>query len=338
MMDETIDIVYTWCDAADAKWAAKKDAFARSCGLPADSKANAACRFAAGEDLRFSLRSVERCAPWIGFVFLVVDDDATLPVWLDEGNPKLRVVRHSEIIPARYLPTFASSCIEHHLARIPGLSERFLCANDDTMFYRKVEPSFFYAPDGLPYCRYAGKPRPADWKPANPYESRLRRALDLVMSRHPHQGRQLRSAAVRYPHHNIDAYLKSDMLATFDLYSDEIAKTLGSHFRTKDAVQRAVYYYEALATGRGHYRLARRAVGVRRSWIRRLLRPAYAESLQFVRRRWKTGLDELRQWRPGLFCFNDTLEITDDDRAGLVEVYRELFPDRSSFEKPGVLA
>ena len=338
MMDETIDIVYTWCDAADAKWAAKKDAFARSCGLPADSKANAACRFAAGEDLRFSLRSVERCAPWIGFVFLVVDDDATLPVWLDEGNPKLRVVRHSEIIPARYLPTFDSSCIEHHLARIPGLSERFLCANDDTMFYRKVEPSFFYAPDGLPYCRYAGKPRPADWKPANPYESRLRRALDLVMSRHPHQGRQLRSAAVRYPHHNIDAYLKSDMLATFDLYSDEIAKTLGSHFRTKDAVQRAVYYYEALATGRGHYRLARRAVGVRRSWIRRLLRPAYAESLQFVRRRWKTGLDELRQWRPGLFCFNDTLEITDDDRAGLVEVYRELFPDRSSFEKPGVLA
>ena len=220
-MDRPVDIVYTWCDAADEKWAAKKDAVARSCGLPADSKANAACRFAAGEDLKFSLRSAEECAPWIRRVFLVVDDDAALPAWLDSENPKLRVVRHSEIIPARYLPTFDSSCIEHHLAHIPGLSERFLCANDDTMFYRKVEPSFFYAPDGFPYCRYAGKPRPADWKPANPYESRLRRALDLVLARHPHPCRQLRSAAVRYPHHNIDAYLKSDMLATFDLYSSE---------------------------------------------------------------------------------------------------------------------
>ena len=334
-MDAPVDIVYTWCDAADAKWAAKKDAVARYCGLPPDSKANAACRFAAGVDLKFSLRSAEICAPWIRTVFLVVDDDAALPAWLNPENPKLRVVRHSEIIPSRYLPTFDSSCIEHHLAHIPGLSERFLCANDDTMFYRKVEPSFFYAPDGLPYCRYAGKPRPVDWKPANPYESRLRRALDLVMSRHPDPGRQLRSAAVRYPHHNIDAYLKSDMLATFDLYSGEIEKTLGLHFRTKDTVQRAVYYYEALATGRGHYRLARRAVGVKRSWIRSLLRPAYAESLQFVRKRWKTGLDELRQWRPGLFCFNDTLEITDEDRAGLVKVYGELFPDKSSFEKQG---
>lgn len=332
-MDIPVDIVYTWCDSADEKWAAKKDAVARSCGLPADSRANAACRFAGGEDIKFALRSMEACAPWIRTVFLVVDDDASLPPWLDTGNPKLRIVRHSEIIPARFLPTFDSSCIEHHLAHIPALSERFLCANDDMMFYRKVEPSFFYAADGLPYCRFAGKPRPADWKPANPYESRLRRALDLVLSRHPHPGRQLRSAAVRYPHHNIDAYLRSDLLATFDRYSDEIAKTLGLHFRSKDTVQRIVYYYEALATGRGHYRLARRAVGVKRSWIRSLLRPAYAESLQFVRKRWKTGLDELRQWRPGLFCFNDTLEITDEDRAELARVYGELFPEKSSFEK-----
>ena len=125
------------------------------------------------------------------------------------------------------------------------------------------------------------------------------------------------------------------MLATFDLYSSEIEKTLGCHFRSKDTVQRAVYYYEALASGRGHYRLARRAVGVKRSWIRSLLRPAYAESLQLVRKRWATGLDELRQWRPGLFCFNDTLEITDEDRAGLVKVYGELFPDKSSFERRG---
>ncbi len=117
------------------------------------------------------------------------------------------------------------------------------------------------------------------------------------------------------------------------MYSVEIAKTLGCHFRSKDTVQRAIYYYEALAVGRGHYRLARRAIGVKRSWILRLLRPAYAESLQFLRKHWKTGLDELRQWNPGLFCFNDSLEITDEDRAGLAEVYGSMFPAKSSFEK-----
>lgn len=332
-MDSPVDIVYTWCDAADEKWFAKKQATARACGIPEDSRVNAACRFAGGCDLKFALRSAEGCAPWLRTVFLVVDDDATLPEWLAADNPRLRIVRHSEIIPAEYLPTFDSSCIEHHLVRIPGLSDRFLCANDDTMFYRPVEQSFFFARDGLPYFRYAGKARPLDWKPANPYESRLRRALDLVLARHGRRGRDLLAAAVRYPHHNIDAYVKSDLAATFDRYSDEIGKTLGSHFRSPDTVQRAIYGYEALATGRGHYRLARRAIGVKRSLLRRILRPAFAESMQFVRRRWSTGLSELRQWKPALFCFNDTLEITDGDRAGLSGVYEALFPAKSSFER-----
>ena len=41
----------------------------------------------------------------------------------------------------------------------------------------------------------------------------------------------------------------------------------------------------------------------------------------------------LARWKPGLFCFNDTAGITDDDRRWLRGVYESMFPRKSSFEK-----
>jgi hypothetical protein len=71
------------------------------------------------------------------------------PEWLDDGNPRLRMVNHADYIPAECLPTFQSNTIELNLHRIPDLSERFVLFNDDLFLLRPVPPEFFFR-KGLP--------------------------------------------------------------------------------------------------------------------------------------------------------------------------------------------
>ena len=66
------------------------------------------------------------------------------------------------------------------------------------------------------------------------------------------------------------------------------------------------------------------------SWERPPLIPL---DLQFFGDGWKTSLEMLRKWRPGLFCFNDTEATTDEDRALLHKALESLYPGASSFEK-----
>ena len=105
---QAIDLVYTWCDAADATWREKKDATAREFGHEATARGNAACRFYGNDDIRYAMRSAERNIPWARRVFLVIDDDISPPAWLRLDHPKLRIVRLSEIMPHRPNRSFPS--------------------------------------------------------------------------------------------------------------------------------------------------------------------------------------------------------------------------------------
>ena len=153
---------------------------ARTCGLGADADGNLPCRFIARNELRYALRSAERCVPWVRKVFIVHDDDNELPRWLNRDNQRLQIVRHSEIMPARFLPCFCPITIEHYLAQIPDLAERFLYSNDDMMFYRPLEPSFFFAADGYPYCRFGGKKKPMPEEEKSHYLRNIDRADELL--------------------------------------------------------------------------------------------------------------------------------------------------------------
>ena len=137
-----IDLVYTWCDAAGDTWRAKKEATAQAFGLTPSSRGNAACRFDGNDEIRYALRSAEKNVPWVRKIFLVIDDDITPPAWLKLDHPRLQVVRLSEIMPPETLPCFCSGTIEHHLARIPGLADRYVYSNDDCMFYCPIGPDF----------------------------------------------------------------------------------------------------------------------------------------------------------------------------------------------------
>ncbi|MBN3289511.1 GNPTA phosphotransferase, partial [Polypterus senegalus] len=103
-----------------------------------------ASRFEDNEELRYSLRSVERHAPWVRHIFIVTNGQ--IPSWLNLDNPRVTIVTHKDIfLNGSHLPTFSSPAIESHLHRIPGLSRKFIYLNDDVMFGKDVWPDDFYS-------------------------------------------------------------------------------------------------------------------------------------------------------------------------------------------------
>lgn len=311
MTEEPVDLVYAWCDDTDARWRAKRMAVAERYGVAASPAENAECRYRGGDMLRYSIRSAMRNAPWIRNVFVVVDDDQTLPDWPELTGGKTRIVRHGEIIPSSCLPTFCPDVIEHHIFRIPGLAERFLYANDDTFFWDAVMPPFFFASDGYPVMRFGAMRKPA----ANDLERTYRSGQELadrLLVRHFGMASGRRSPIGRLTHHNVDAYRKGDCIACYEAFRGDIEPFLGYPFRNCKIVHRVLYAGYALAVGHGHFRRATFNTNCTSAWWRRLL-PAWADSLQIVSGRWREAPDLFARFRPKLVCFNDGPETTEDD-------------------------
>ncbi|XP_004844909.1 N-acetylglucosamine-1-phosphotransferase subunits alpha/beta isoform X2 [Heterocephalus glaber] len=103
-----------------------------------------ASRFEDNEELRYSLRSIERHAPWVRNIFIVTNGQ--IPSWLNLDNPRVAIVTHQEVFRnLSHLPSFSSPAIESHIHRIEGLSQKFIYLNDDVMFGKDVWPDDFYS-------------------------------------------------------------------------------------------------------------------------------------------------------------------------------------------------
>ena len=136
MSDEniSIDLVYLWVDGNDPKWLEKKQRFM-------DKKMNTTGRYVDNQELKYSLRSVEKHLPWIRKIFIVTDEQT--PLFLNTDQQKIQIVDLAEIMPKEILPSFNSNIIEQFLYKIPGLSEHFIYANDDMFINADLDPSFF---------------------------------------------------------------------------------------------------------------------------------------------------------------------------------------------------
>src|SRR5699024_9450230 len=110
-VDFPIDVVYTWVDGSDAQWQRAR-AVALGVSDPEQFTESAAgeARFRQHDELRYSLRSLERYAPWVNHIWIVTANQ--VPDWLDTGHPKVTVVSHEEIwSDGGTLPTFNSHAI-----------------------------------------------------------------------------------------------------------------------------------------------------------------------------------------------------------------------------------
>lgn len=141
-----IDFIIAWVDGNDPVWQKEKAYYLH----PDDTSETfdaSEMRYRDYDNLRYWFRAVEKYAPWVNQVHFITYGH--LPVWLNLDAPKLHVVRHSDYIPAEYLPTFSSHPIELNLHRIKGLGEQFVYFNDDFFLTSPVKPEDFFI-DGLP--------------------------------------------------------------------------------------------------------------------------------------------------------------------------------------------
>lgn len=104
-------------------------------------------RYRDSQELRYSLRSLLKYAPWIRKIYLITDNQ--IPYWLNLEADRLHVVSHEEIFPNKsHLPVFSSPAIETHLHRLPGLSDKFIYFNDDVMLGAPTFPEDFVSTSG----------------------------------------------------------------------------------------------------------------------------------------------------------------------------------------------
>ena len=161
-----VDAVYTWVNHEDPAW---KEMYARwsadgaagpeteiaKAELPsqtAKSDAQAMSRFHNNDELRYSLRSLEENLPWLRQILIF--SNCAPPAWLATDYPRLRWVRHEEVIPAEFLPTFSSHVIESFLQHIPGLADQFIYLNDDFFVARPMSKADFFTETGQSQARF----------------------------------------------------------------------------------------------------------------------------------------------------------------------------------------
>ena len=302
--NDPIDLVVTWV-CPDPVNDALRNYYT---GNP---NASVGSRTESREELLCLLRSVDMFAPWINHVYIV--SSTGYPEWLNINNPRVTVVPHTEIFTDHSaLPTFNSHAIESQLHHIPGLSEKYLYANDDMFFGAPVEPSDFFDEHGRAKAFLWKKVPRRNKNIKNTMGNAYRmswRNLSILMDER--DGIQVK----RFLHHQALPMLKSTTELSEKRYSDVYEIQSRERLRT-DPVKYSMtglptYYGLAIGTF---------VLGDIDSIILNWASVSYNKKL----------LAKIKKTRPKLFCINN---LDDNGNEYWQEFWREYFPCKSSFEK-----
>ena len=319
--DYPIDIVYLWCDDTDKQWQTKKQQYLSN-EKHLDSQSTSDCRFANNDELKYSLRSVAKYAPWINHIYIVSDHQT--PSWLNTDHPKITMINHEDILPKENLPLFNSCAIETGVAKIIPLSEHFLLANDDTFLGAFVHPKDFFNSQGQAIVYL--KPNPAKKKIAKSQYSQFISQMQNTI---------FKAFGKRFnwqPHHNIDAYLKSEYQKCINHFHELSATTIKHRFRKAPCFHRSLI---------GYYMICRQKAVQHniKKWRFKLLKlfPLLKHFIQVDSVSFNTSalknIKKISSISPKMFCLNDCEKTTAKDRQQLKQFMQELFPTKSEFEK-----
>ncbi len=153
-----IDIVYLWVNGNDDEWRAKREKSAQKLeatgNLGFAKFGNVEGRYRDNDELRFSLRALEKFFPEHGHIYIVTDGQ--VPDWF-QASDQITLVDHHQLIPHSALPTFDSGNIESYIHHIPGLSERYFYLNDDVFFGAPVCLDSWFFENGF-YVSWSDEP------------------------------------------------------------------------------------------------------------------------------------------------------------------------------------
>lgn len=309
-----VDLIYLWVDGDDPLWQKKKGQFTDT--VYDNSETHNKGRYADNDELKYSLRSAYKHVPWIRKIYIVTDNQQ--PSWLDTSHPQIQIVDHQEIFPEGILPSYNSSVIEYFLYKIPGLSEHFLYSNDDMFFNTDLAPEFFFSSsDGFPIVRLKRN-----------YLGKLLYPLKRMTKKGLGQYAQMIGEGASFveknfgpyysgtPHHNVDAYLKSDYKkAVEEIFAGQVAASQINRTRTRGDLHRSAFSFYALSQGRAHLQY------VGRSTSSRILLNKHDFKAY------------IRKYNPKMFCLNDSQRINDVQREMIGNLLEQHFPEKSPFEK-----
>lgn len=326
-----IDFIITWVDGNDEAWLEKKNQFSpnRKDGL------NTNARYRDWNFLRYWFRSVEKNAPWVRKIFFVTEGH--LPDWLDTSCDKLVLVKHSDYIDEKYLPTFNSNVIELNFHRIQGLSDLFVNFNDDMFLNQSVSPTDFF--DGQ---------KPRDIGVFSP----------IVPTRHAIASIVLNNVEIINDYFNSRSILKQNFSKFFRL---QYGKHLVKNFCVLPWTRILGFYDDHIPVS--YHKNSFKAIWEREEevlnevsshkfrqstdvnhWLMRYWQLASGEfsprSTSFgqyynLSEEFEEVLQDINRSQHAIICLNDSDDISDFEsrRQKLLETFEKKYPQKSIFEK-----
>ncbi len=331
-----IDIVFTWVDGSDPAWNQKKNNKAKQVGaiLPA---ANNSARYMDNDELKYSLRSIEKYASWVNQIFIITDDQ--IPDWLNTENPKINVVDLTDIIEDKFLPIFNSCAIENHIHKIKNLSEYFIYFNDDMFLGNFTTQEHFFTTRGKPRVFVS------EWIPIpnkklfdiklrepekrNIYQHTVINARKIIF-------KKFGKKTFRNFRHGIKPFLKSQLNELENIFKDEILETNKNSFRTNEDVL-LTYLFEFYAIvekiGKAKYLMTSDT----NKFLHKIINKFYKQyTFGFINLHeddTKNHLERIFENKPFTFCLNQTSETPVENLKYLKSFLEKYFPHKSQFEK-----
>ncbi len=331
--DMDIDFVITWVDMDDPEWQAEFSKYSHNKDNTKNGVSKA--RFRDYGFLKYWFRGVERFAPWVRKIHFVTSGQK--PEWLDENNPKINLVNHSDIVPKQFLPTYNSVVIERYIHKIPDLSEHFVYFNDDFYIINTLAQERFFK-NGLPrdIAAFACNPSWSQWyKRIKNNIKLINRHFDKkeVMSRHHDKwfdksyGSKARWNYILRPYnkfitlrtpHNAQPYLKTTFNEVWAAAGKELTETSSNKFRALSDHTPELFRMWQICSGN--------------------FEPynTYSDTKMFpLVVRPKKAVKAIRQQSYTLVCLNDNVHIRNYDRVmeNIRDAFQLILPEKSSFEK-----
>ncbi len=331
-----IDLVYLWVDSNDPQWIQEKQKWLEfTCtktNLSHSATSNA--RWRDNDELKYSLRSVAECVPWINHIFIITGFNQ-IPKWLNVNHPKITIVPHKDIMPLHALPTFNSTNIEMCIGNIKALGEYFILANDDTFFNRELNPDFFFDRRGRAKFRY--NKRRGNYKNIERYIVRKNDYQQCIFVSQRKIYDVFGKKLYKYmPSHGIDPYRKStwNRCRKHPLITGCIDAQLSNRFRQNNEIQRTIFSLFDKIFGKSVFIRARNKKRTKNRLINFLYNTIYWHSIKNSPVYCTDAiLSNLQNQKPPIFCINDSINSTEENRLNNYSFLNSRFPKKCEFEK-----
>ena len=331
MMDK-IDFVIPWVDGSDVAWQQQRNFYAGNHEKISDAQ------YRDWGVLKYWFRSVERYAPWVNKIHLVTCDQ--IPDWLNTDHPQLNCVNHTDYIPEKYLPTFNSNVIELNFHRIPDLAEHFVYFNDDMYINAPVTPKDFFvkgSPCETPILSILSSPVPGD-----AFAHLLLNDI-CVINKYFKKREVVASAKKKWFYWGYGKYLLKNLyysyLKAFSAFhnfhvassmrkstfeevwkheTELLENTCKNKFRGLNDVNQYVMSYYNICKGEF------------------VPRKANTGKFYVIGQETQKLYEDIRKGKHKLICINDDpddLQDIEKHREGLISVFEQKYPEKSTFEK-----